>query len=173
MPDIALGTWSSGASDSVISLDLGTSGAIGTALTDGISQFGDSYTIGFVNQDGTQFGNFFGVTVDDNGIVTALYDNGETLPIYKVPLATFANPDGLEQRSGTLFTQTQGSGDYILRSPGEANAGQVVSTALEGSTADLANEFTNMIITQRAYSASTRVITTADAMLDELIRIIR
>jgi flagellar hook protein FlgE len=173
MPDIALGTWSSGASDSIISLDFGTSGAIGTALTDGVTQFGDSYTVGFVNQNGTQFGNFFGVTVDEEGIVTALYDNGETLPIFMIPVATFPNANGLDARSGTLYTQSQESGDYILRQPGEANAGQVISTALEASTADLADEFTNMIITQRAYTASTRIITTADEMLDDLIRIKR
>jgi flagellar hook protein FlgE len=173
MPPIALGTWSSGAADSILSLDLGTSGAVGTAAADGMTQFSSTYSVAFVNQDGTQFGNFFGVTVDEFGVVTALYDNGETLPIFKIPIATFPNPNGLDARSGTLFTQSEQSGDFFLRAAGEANAGKVVPSSLEASTADLANEFTNMIITQRAYAASTRIITTADEMLDELIRIKR
>ena len=65
------------------------------------------------------------------------------------------------------------SGGFVLRSAGTSNAGKIVPSSLEASTSDLADEFTNMIITQRAYSASTRVITTADDMLDELIRIKR
>ena len=105
--------------------------------------------------------------------MTALFDNGETQMIYKIPIATFPNPNGLDTRTGTAFTQSERSGDFFLRSAGEANAGTVVPSSLEASTSDLAEEFTSLIITQRAYAASTRVITTADEMLDELIRVKR
>lgn len=172
-PVIALSGWTDGALDSLISLNLGTSGLVGTALPDNMTQFSSQYSVAFINQDGVQFGNFIGVTIDEQGIVTALYDNGETLNIFRLPIATFPNPNGLAARTGTVFTQSRESGDFILRQAGEANAGTIVPSALESSTTDLANEFTNMIITQRAYSASTRVITTADEMLDELIRIKR
>lgn len=168
MPDIAIGGWTSGATDSIISFDFGTIGQ-----SDGLTQFSSSYSPTIINQDGTQFGNFFGVTVDADGIVTALFDNGETLPIYKLALATFPNPNGLDQQTGTVFTQSERSGDFFLRQAGEANAGIFVPSSLEASTTDLANEFTNMIITQRAYAASTKIITTADEMLDELIRVKR
>ena len=167
-PALALGGWSSGANDSVISLNMGTQN-----VADGITQFSSTYSTSFINQDGTQFGNFFGVKVDEEGIVTALFDNGETQRIYKIPIATFPNPNGLDTRTGTAFTQSERSGDFFLRAAGEANAGTVVPSALEASTTDLAGEFTNLIITQRAYAASTKVITTADEMLDELIRIKR
>lgn len=167
-PAIALGGWSSGASDSVIAMDLGTAG-----VANGITQFSSDYSVSFINQNGTQFGNFFGVRVDEDGIVTALFDNGETQKIYKVPVATFANPNGLDAQSGTVFSQSERSGDFFLRSAGEANAGTIAPSSLEASTTDLAGEFTNLIITQRAYSANTKVITTTDEMLDELIRIKR
>lgn len=167
-PALALGGWSSGANNSVISLNMGTQN-----VANGVTQFSSTYSVGFINQDGTQFGNFFGVKVDEDGIVTALFDNGETQNIYKIPVATFPNPNGLGTRTGTAFTQSEKSGGFFLRSAGEANAGTFAPSSLESSTSDLAEEFTNLIITQRAYAASTRVITTADEMLDELIRIKR
>lgn len=167
-PNLALSGLTSSAADMAISLDLGTQN-----VADGMTQFSSSYSTAFVNQDGVQFGNFYGVSVDEDGIVTALYDNGETLKIYKLPVATFPNPNGLEGQSGTVFTQSEESGNYFLRAAGEANAGTIAPSSLEASTSDLAEEFTNMIITQRAYAASTKIITTADEMLDELIRVKR
>jgi flagellar hook protein FlgE len=167
-PALALSGWSSGANDSVLSINMGTAG-----VADGITQFSSTYTVGFINQNGTQFGNFFGVKVDEAGIVTALFDNGETQRIYKIPIATFPNPNGLDTRTGTAFTQSERSGDFFLRSAGEANAGTISPASLEASTSDLAEEFTSLIITQRAYAASTKIIQTADEMLDELIRIKR
>ncbi len=167
-PALALGTWSSGANDSIVTLDMGTAG-----VANGITQFSSTYSVAFINQNGTQFGNFFGVQVDKNGIVTALFDNGETQKIYKIPVATFPNPNGLDTKTGTAFTQSGDSGDFFLRSAGDANAGLIAPSSLEASNADLADEFTSLIITQRAYSAATKIITTADDMLDELIRIKR
>jgi len=150
---------------------LGTAGAVGTALTDGMTQFDAPLATAFVIQDGNRFGNFVGVKADEDGIVTALFDNGETVPIYKLPIATFPNPNGLDAQTGNVFSQSGRSGDYFLCNAREANAGIVMLGALEASTTDLAEEFTNMIITQRAYSASTPIITTADDMLHELIHI--
>jgi flagellar hook protein FlgE len=163
--------WSSGAGTNTIALDFGTAGAVGTARADGITQFSSSYITNFVNQNGVQFGNFYGVDVDESGIVSALFDNGQTLKIFKIPVATFPNPNGLDAKTGTVFSETQDSGAYFLRSAGQANAGVIVPSSLESSTTDLADEFTNMIITQRAYSANTRAITTADQMLEDLLRV--
>ncbi len=167
-PDLALGTWNSGAADSIITMDLGTQ-----AKADGLTQFSGAYSVAFVNQDGVQFGNFFGVKIDDKGIVTALFDNGETRKIYKIPIATFPNPNGLDAKTGTIYGESDASGNHFLRNAGEGIAGKLVASSLEASTSDIAGEFTNLIITQRAYSANTRIITTADEMLDELIRIKR
>ena len=167
-PALALGSWNSGAADSIITMDLGTQ-----ATADGVTQFSGDYSVAFVNQDGVQFGNFFGVKIDDKGIVTARFDNGETRRIYKIPVATFPNPNGLDTKTGTVYAESDTSGNFFLRNAREGIAGRIISSTLEASTSDIAGEFTNLIITQRAYAASTRIITTADEMLDELIRIKR
>ena len=167
-PALALGGWTSGANDSTITVDMGT-----PDTANGVTQFSSAYSTTFINQDGAQFGNFFGVSVDEQGIITALFDNGQSLKIYKVPVATFSNPDGLTGRTGTMFLESAESGGVVLRDAGTANAGKLVPSALEASTTDLAGEFTTMIVTQQAYSASAKVITTADDMLSELMRIKR
>ena len=90
-----------------------------------------------------------------------------------MPIAIFSNPNGLQSRDGNAYVQTAFSGDVLLNQAENGGAGNVVSSALESSTVDLAEEFTKMITTQRAYSASAKIITTADDMLEDLIRILR
>jgi len=148
-----------------ISLDLGT---IGQA--NGFTQFGSSFTPSFITQNGSQFGTFAGVTIGADGLVTALFDNGETRPVYKIPVATFVNVNDLGGQSGNIWNSTQGSGDPTLRNPDSGPAGQVNQGTLEQSTVDIGSEFTKMIIVQRAFSASAKIITTADEMLEELLR---
>ncbi|MBT4220431.1 MAG: flagellar hook-basal body complex protein [Rhodospirillaceae bacterium] len=153
---------------SQITLDFGT---INEA--NGMTQFGASYTPVFINQDGSRFGTFAGVTVGSDGLVTALFDNGETRPIYQIPIATFVNVNGLESRTGNTWNASQASGDYTLRTADNGPAGQTVQGALEASTVDIGEEFTSMIVVQRAYSASAKIISTADQMLEELMRVKR
>ena len=158
----------SGPNDSSITLDLGT---IGTA--DGLSQFSSEYNISYVIQNGAEVGELNGVTIDEEGFVIASFTNGATQKIYKLPIATFANPLALDPRTGNLYGQTAASGEFNLRDAGRGGAGTIAPSSLEGANVDLADEFTKMIVTQRAYSANARVITTTDEMLDELIRISR
>ncbi|WP_026261434.1 flagellar hook protein FlgE [Kiloniella laminariae] len=169
MPDLQI-AWNPaiGAAASTIALDPGT---IGQA--DGITQFSGNFVVTQIEQDGVTFGNFRGVSISDEGIVTALFDNGEQLDISQLPLALFPNPNGLEGRTGNAFSPTSESGNFLLNRPKIGGAGLLASASLEASNIDLAEEFTNMIVTQRAYSASAKIITTADEMLDELIRIAR
>jgi flagellar hook protein FlgE len=148
-----------------ISLDLGTVGE-----ANGFTQFGGSFTPVFITQNGSQFGTFAGVTVAANGLVTALFDNGETRPVFQLPLATFVNVNALGSRSGNVWNATQQSGDPTLRVADNGPAGQIVQGSLEQSTVDIGTEFTKMIVVQRAFSAAAKIITTADEMLDELIR---
>ena len=150
-----------------IKLDMGNPGT-----GEGITSLSGNFTTNFVKQDGAKFGAYAGVTIDENGIVTALFDNGERRPIAMMPLATFSNPNGLSSLTGNSWIETAGSGQALLKQAGTNGAGLVASNALEQSTVDLATEFSNMIITQRAYSASTKIITTADEMLDELTRLV-
>ena len=118
--------------------------------------------------DGAVFGNVTGVSVGKDGVVTALFDNGLTRAVYKLPVATFQNPEGLMSVQGNSFARTDYSGNFELVSSGTGGAGSVSPKTLEASTVDLAEEFTKLITTQRAYSASARIITTADEMLTEL-----
>jgi flagellar hook protein FlgE len=148
-----------------IELDFGTE-----FEADGMTQFGESFTPIFISQNGSRFGTFAGVTISPSGLVTALFDNGETRPIFQIPLATFVNQSGLESRTGNTWNATEASGDYTLREPDNGPAGQVIQASLEASTVDIGEEFTNMIVVQRAFSAATKIISTADEMLDELMR---
>ncbi|MBT3359236.1 MAG: flagellar hook-basal body complex protein [Rhodospirillales bacterium] len=149
-----------------ITVDFGT-----LAEANGMTQFGAEFTPVFIQQNGSRFGTFAGVTVDTAGLVTALFDNGETRTIFKVPIATFVNTNALESRTGNSWNATQASGDFTLREADTGPAGQVVQGALEASTVDIGEEFTKMIVVQRAYSASTKIIRTADEMLEELTRV--
>ncbi len=150
---------------SQIGLDFGTVGE-----ANGMTQFGAAYSPTFITQNGSRFGTFSGVSVNTSGLVTALFDNGETRTVFKIPVATFVSPAQLENRSGNVWSSTEASGDYTLREPDNGPAGQVVQAALESSTVDIGEEFTNMIVVQRAYSASAKIISTADEMLEELMR---
>lgn len=139
-------------------------------LLDGLTSFEnpEGFQINEIEQDGLQFGNFTGVSVGEDGRVTANFSNGERRDIFQLPVATFNNPNGLEARSGTVFAATQNTGEVLLNQAGVGAAGTIAPAAIERSTVDLATEFTKMIETQRAYSASTRVVTASDEMLQEI-----
>lgn len=139
--------------------------------SDGLTQFDNPSALVSSNVDGSLFGALSGVAIDADGFVTAQFSNGLSQKVFKIPVATFANPDGLSAVSGNAYVASLQSGTPTI---GEANlggAGVIQSKALEGSTVDLATEFTNLITTQRAYSASARIVTTADQMLQTLEQI--
>lgn len=140
---------------------------------DGLTQLSGDFQLNFLQQNGAKFGNFAGVSIGQDGIVTALFDNGVTRPVFMIPVATFTNPNGMENLSGNVWIATDFSGNPVLREAGDAGAGAINAAALESSTVDLGQEFTRMITTQRAYSSAAKVITTSDDMLDELLRIKR
>lgn len=150
----------------LITLDLGTPG-----IDDGLTQYESEFFPSKIDQDGLSFGAFIGITINENGIVTALFDNGQRRDIFKLPIATFRNPNGLQAVNGNAYLETIYSGNVLLQQANTGGAGAVAPSSLEASTVDLAEQFTNMIITQRAYSASAKIITTSDEMLEELVRI--
>jgi len=149
-----------------IRLDLG--GAAG-----GLTQFDSQSLVQSVATNGTAFGNLTNIEINEQGYVTAIFDNGVTRRIAQVALATFPSPDNLISVNGNAFRVSQGSGTYNLKEPGSGGAGMIAPNQLEASTVDLSAEFTGLITTQRAYSASSKIITTADEMLAELINIKR
>jgi flagellar hook protein FlgE len=154
---------STGAATQPINLDLKT----------GMTQFANAYGVTSVTADGVPPGDLVGLTLEGNGMLTAQFSNGRSRALYQIPLATFLDPNGLKADQGGAFRVTLDSGLYNINASNAGGAGKIVSGALEGSNVDLASEFTNLITTQRAYSAASRIITTADQMLEELLQIKR
>jgi flagellar hook protein FlgE len=140
----------------------------------GLTQFNDAASeVQSTTTNGTALGNLTNVEIDDKGFVTAVFDNGVIRKIAQVALATFPNTDGLRPLNGNAYRVSLESGNFNLKTPGAGGAGVISPSTLEASTVDLSSEFTGLITTQRAYSASSKIITTADEMLEELIRIKR
>lgn len=159
---------STGIGSQTVQLDLGTAGSPG-----GITQFDSPSTLNSTVIDGAIFGAFAGVEVSSDGFVSARFTNGVVRQIYQIPVATVFNPNGLASVGGASFQITQDSGAFTLNAPGVGASGNIASSTLENSNVDIATEFSDLIITQRAYSASSRIITTADEMLAEAIQMKR
>lgn len=156
-----------------ITIDFGTSIAAGGTGLDGVTQFGSDSNVSSQSQDGYAAGEFAGVSVDGQGIVRGLYTNGEKLAISQLGIAKFTSNDGLGRAGNNLFIQTRDSGEAAMGTAGTGGRAAVSSGALEMSNVDLAEEFVGLIQHQRAYSANSRTITTADDMLQELLNIKR
>ncbi len=148
-----------------ITLDLGHFGQ-----ADGLTQFaGTTYALRTLSQDGVPPGSYTGVSTRSNGDVAINYDNGQSKVVARVPVVTFANPDALQRENGQAFTATRDSGLPLLTDAGSNGAGLLVNGAVESSNVDIAKEFTKLIVAQRAYSANTKMVTTADELLASTI----
>jgi flagellar hook protein FlgE len=165
-PNLSIGGLSTGGSNMDIALDLGDANAF-----DGLTQFAGPFTIGHIDVDGAQFGTASGVDIGPDGLVTALFDNGERRPIYKVPLATFTNPDGLREISGNAFEATDASGPALFGTAGSGGAGSIQAASLERSNVDLASELTRLIEARTVYGMGLETLRTADEMMRDLIDI--
>jgi flagellar hook protein FlgE len=142
--------------------------------TAGITQFaGDNIDVSRLTQDGVPQGLLTDVRIRDNGDVELQYDNGRSRIFFRVPLAQFNDPSALQREVAQGFTETFDSGTVRIGNAGDNGAGTMRGSAIEGSNVDIAEEFSKMIITQRSFSANTRVITTADEMLADIINIKR
>jgi flagellar hook protein FlgE len=138
-----------------------------------LNNYAETSVVNSVNPDGATVGNVVGVEIGEDGVVSAIFDNSEIRKIAMIGLATFPNPDGLQPVSGNAYRPTIQSGEFAVKQPGLGGAGEIAASTLEASTVDLSSEFTGLITTQKAYSASSKIITTADQMLEELINIKR
>jgi flagellar hook protein FlgE len=163
--------WTNNAQSSAITVDWGTAGLPGLGDTDGVTQFAGPYNVQFTEQNGAPSGQLSSVQINKEGFVIANFTNGESRQVYRLPLASFPNANGLEASSGNVYSQSDASGEFSLNRVGDAAVGSVVSEALENSNVELADELTNIIIAQRAYQANTKVISTVDDLLDELNRL--
>jgi flagellar hook protein FlgE len=138
-----------------------------------ITQYASTSTVNAITNDGAGVGNIVAIEVSEEGVVSAIYDNSQIRTIAKVGIATFPNADSLAQVSGNAYRRTDDAGEMTIKEAGVGGAGKISPSSLEASTVDLSAEFTGLIQTQKAYSASSKIITTADQMLEELINIKR
>ena len=135
-----------------------------------VTQYDSASVTSSTAVDGGPAGTVSGVAVQANGDVVASFSNGAQKTIAQLALATFTNDDGLQSTSGDTYNQTIASGTATFKEPGQAGAGDISPSTLESSTVDLSTQFTSLITTQRAYEASSKIITTADQMLQALIQ---
>ncbi|QQE11196.1 flagellar hook-basal body complex protein [Planctomycetota bacterium] len=129
--------------------------------------------VSMILQDGSALGTLEDFTVSGDGIITGVFSNSLLRPLGQVPLAMFANNEGLEQQGGNLYRASTNSGTPILVSPTTGGAGSVIGRAIEGSNVDLAEEFLSMINASTGFSANSRVMSTSNEMMQELLTSIR
>jgi flagellar hook protein FlgE len=156
-----------------ITLNFGTPISAGGTGLDGTTQFGSPANVSSQAQDGYASGDFSGVSVDNQGIVTGLYTNGQKIAMSQLAVAKFRDDEGLGRAGQNLWIDTRESGTAALGTAGSGGRGATTGGSLEGSNVDLATEFVSMIQHQRSFSANSKTITTADEMLQELISIKR
>ena len=140
---------------------------------DKVTGYASPSTTSFLNQNGYAAGTLQGVAVDEKGVVTGYFTNGELPPLFQIALADFPNYQGLNAIGDSLYSGSRSSGQATPGTAGNGKLGLISSSALEMSNVDLAKEFVKMITTQRAFQASSRVITTSDEILQDLINLKR
>ena len=138
-----------------------------------LTQLSASFSPTSVTKNGSAVGSLVEVEIDENGLINALYDTGYSRVIYQVPLASVANPNGLNSLDNQAFSVSPDSGPFYLWDAGDGPTGGTIGFAREESTTDIAGELTQLIQTQRAYSSNAKVIQTVDEMLQETTNIKR
>ena len=169
-PSITLTNLTNGAADITINWDLfDTAGVTNGDLV----QYAGTSTTNFNTQDGYAAGSLRGISVDENGFVTGAYSNGQLTPLYQIVLTDFPSYFGLSKMGNNLYAESRASGQAMPGVPLSGSLGSISPSAIEMSNVDLAQEFVKMITTQRAFQANSRVITTSDEVLQELISLKR
>ncbi len=171
-PTVTIENWTTGAATSTIALDMGDANAA-TGLSQYSSESEELSVSLTTDQDGSPLGSLTGISIAEDGTVSGVYDNGMTRALYKVPLTTFTNADGLSALSGGVYQATTESGSGTLKTAGSDGAGSIFGSQLELSTADTNTEFARMMAAQQAYSGAAQVVSAVNSMFDTLMSAIR
>ena len=139
--------------------------------TGGATQFGSAFTVTDLRQDGFSSGQLVAIAIENNGIITARYSNGQSRPAGQIEVATFRNPQGLQPSGNNAWSRTYASGDPVTGVPGDGNLGVLQSGALEESNVDLTGELVQMITAQRIYQANAQTIKAQDQVLQTLVNL--
>jgi len=151
---------------------LGTIGSSTGATLSTASTTATAYTP-TVTTDSAQSVNFEGLEMTSDGSVMATFDNGSSQLLATIPLATFADADGLQSEDGQAYTATASSGAANLSLVGDNGTGSLVTSSVESSTTDLTSDLSQLIVAQQAYTANTKVVTTADSMLQATMSMVQ
>ena len=144
----------------------------GTGL-DGTTQFASPFSVLTINQDGYPAGHLKTVSISEDGVITGIFTNGQTRILGQIALARFVAPTGLLKMGKNLFAETYESGQPIIGSPNTSGLGRVLTNSLELSNVDLAEEFIKMISMQRGFQANSRMVSTVDDLMAELVNMKR
>jgi flagellar hook protein FlgE len=153
----------------LFTLNLGEVGSYRNAVT----QFAEKSSTKAIIQNGYPMGYLESFKIDQAGVITGVYSNGTDRAIGQVALAGFTNPGGLEKAGENTYEVSNNSGEARIDAAGIAGKGKIIAGALEMSNVDLAEQFTDMIVTQRGFQANSRTITTSDQMIQELLTLKR
>ncbi|MEC7275602.1 MAG: flagellar hook protein FlgE [Bdellovibrionota bacterium] len=156
-----------------IKFSWGESIAEGGDGLDATTQYGSDSTVARHNQDGATAGTLGSLSFNDDGILTAVYDNGVSRSIASIAVAKFENNEGLFKVGKNLFKESRKSGQASMGKPGESGRGEILSKSIELSNVDIATEFVELMKTQRNFSANAKTLQTSDQMLQEVLQIKR
>lgn len=134
---------------------------------DGVTQLSDTFSIIEIDRNGAPAGNLVSVEISEQGMLHGVYEGGHRKLLYQIPVADVPAPNGLAARDNQTFAVTPASGPFYLWNAGEGPTGAMMGYAREESATDVAQELTQMIQTQRAYSSSAKIIQTVDELLQE------
>ena len=152
-----------------LTFNFGTPVAAGGTGLDGITQFGSSSEVSAQSQDGYSSGALSSLSIDNRGVVSGIYTNGQTIAVAQLAVAKFQSDNGLGQAGQNCWTATPDSGQAALGSAGTGGRAAIVSGSLEESNVDIATQFTDLIAHQRGFEANSKTITTADQMLQDVL----
>jgi len=138
---------------------------------DDTTQYGSSFAVNALTQDGFTTGRLASVAIDESGTIMGTYTNGQSKPLGQVALANFPSPNGLQPLGDTAWAETYSSGSALVGAPGTASLGAIQSGALEQSNVDLTQELVNLIEAQRNFQANAQTIQTADAITQTIINL--
>lgn len=161
------------APDQQIKFSFGKSITEGGDGLDASTQYGSGSSVARHTQDGSSAATLASLSFNDDGVLTAVYDNGESRDIAQMSVAKFENNEKLFKVGKNLFKESRQSGQPAMGKPGEGGRGEVLSKSIELSNVDIASEFVNLMTAQRNFTANSRTLTTADQMLQEVLSIKR
>jgi len=169
-PTLSFTAWPSGATNPNMTVNIWSSAATPVSALTSYSQASSTTA---TTQDGFAAGSVASLAVDQTGTLIGTFTNGQTLPLAQIAVTAFANPNGLSKQGDNTYTMTLASGGPNVGAAATGGRGSVLGSNLESSNVDVATEFTKLIINQNGYQANSRVITTANTLLQTVLQLVQ